>query len=583
MKLIQLSSVLTVILLAVLLSQDASAQAASKRVIGSFVIDSFAYTYEFTKLEEDRYTFNISSVTDTEEASTEDEGDEATPTTRAASVYPLGELTLEKFKVIFQDQMSKKYNLRGNHVSDAAYEVFWTIKAKLDPANDEPTTAYFILKKDHIWSFLRSNWSGYYYKGGLSKLIAPHYIHRVDIETEDGAIKNISVYLIRPEAAENMTSSPRSFLLFKNQFPISISGKFDYEKFSKINLFCFNCSGIDGLTRYIRLSDLAILDIVYENDKEDYSPSNRTFSVMPSKPIAGLKKEKRSKILEVAAFTDFVGLDRAEPNGLIQIEAKRRININTKSRLFARGKKSMDKLSQINLAKVKTDPLPERTTNSIIYKVYPDKGEAQTIKIPRSRFRSVYFNFFGYVEPSLLFSKLEQNNRFIDSAKGASGILDPVSLYQYQLASFGIKLQFFRLSIPQIKIQWNAINVGAYWSRSRVALTTDSAGPSVPLNSNYWQFGSNVIFRPDNRWGASMGFEYILPRIWNDDYKVSNRKGVFQKQFDAWYKTGDDGKLFFRYRWTYENKNRNNNFTQIQLGYSLNLFAGSTPTEDKKK
>ena len=198
------------------------------------------------------------------------------------------------------------------------------------------------------------------------------------------------------------------------------------------------------------------------------------------------------------------------------------------------------------------------------------------IEISTKRFRTPYFNFFGYIEPRLLFAKLEENNRFVDSSKAGNGVIDPISLYQYQLASFGITTQVFRISFPQIKLQVNLINAGVYWMRTRVALTSDSAGPTAPLNSIYWQFGTNVIFRPDSRWGVSIGFDYLAPRIWNDAYALENKKGLFQDQFDAWLRTGEEGKLFFRFRWTYENKTRNKNFTQVQLGYSLNLFAGAS-------
>jgi hypothetical protein len=314
-----------------------------------------------------------------------------------------------------------------------------------------------------------------------------------------------------------------------------------------------------------------ILDIVYENDKEDYSPANRTFSLTPNKPITELKKERRSRLLEIAAFTDFIGLDRNEPNGLIQIEAKRRININTRHRLWSRGKD--DRFVGNDLSEIQDWKHPLAVTRE--YTEYKTKDSSIRIPNTRGKFKSVYFNYFGYVEPKLLFSKLEENNRILDSTKAIGGQIDPLSIFRYQLASFGINVQVFRLSFPQIKLQWNVLNGGMFWSRTRVALTADSTGPSEALNSNYWTLESNLTFRPDNRWGASLGFGYMKGRLWNKDYSIIKNKGLFQNQFDAWLRTGDDGKLFFRYRWTFENGNRNNNFTQLQLGYSLNLFAAS--------
>src|SRR5690606_12953216 len=96
--------------------------------------------------------------------------------------------------------------------------------------------------------------------------------------------------------------------------------------------------------------DLLLLDIVLENDKEDYSPSNRTITLTPASNIQELKKEQRSKILEVSAFTDLAGLDQDQPNGLIQIEAKRRITVSTRSRLLSGGKSNEDVASQVDLS-----------------------------------------------------------------------------------------------------------------------------------------------------------------------------------------------------------------------------------------
>jgi hypothetical protein len=105
---------------------------------------------------------------------------------------------------------------------------------------------------------------------------------------------------------------------------------------------------------------------------------------------------------------------------------------------------------------------------------------------------------------------------------------------------------------------------------------------SETRSTSYWELGSVIIFRPDNRWGASIGVNYIFPRIWNADYQTTRSNGLFQKQFDGCLHTGNEGKLFFRFRWTYESHHRNSNFAQIQLGYSLNLFAGSN-SEKKGK
>lgn len=591
---------------------DGHAQNTSKRLMGSFIVNEEVYNYEFTMEAFDSYSLAIASANrsntqDEEESEVTDSAKSASAKldqsinsdVRISSGTPFKEFSQEIFEGIVATEMDK-FDIGTIDLNKVATEIFFKIKTRLDFINDEPITAYFILRKNDIYSFLLYNASKYYSKE-LSLPYKKHNIHRVEAETEDGALKNITVYLVRSEDVKANTSSPTNFIVFKNRFPISMSGKFDYEKFSNIDLFCDNCAGILGLTRFIRLMDLIIFDIVYENAKEDYSPSNRTFSISPNHPIEELRKEQRSRILEVAAFTDFIGLDRNEPNGLLQIEARKRINLNTKYRLLNRGIRN--RFTDFDLTNTRFKLVDAKKKKQSVYRIYirdttlkadtnisamsaierswVDSGfrkSVDTISIPNKKFRSPYLNFFGYIEPKLLFSKLEETNRFVDSTKALQGLIEPINLYRYQIASFGVEVQVFRMSFPQTKLQWNVLNVGMFWSRTRVALTSDSTGPTKALNSNFWEFGSSLIFRPDGRWGASLGFNYVSPRIWDNEFQIINTNGLFQDRFDAWLKTGDTGKLFFRFRRTYEKGKRNNNFTQVQLGYSLNIFAGNDQT-----
>ncbi len=554
-------------------------QSQAQKVLGSFIFKGESYNYEFAKEEAGVFTFHISKLGD--------------PPPNDSLTYSFSEFSQQQVTGLFVNQMNKKYNVPKNEeLNQKSIEIFFTIKARFDFLDDEPITAFLILKKDIIKSILKGN-SSVFYDAALNNFILPHYIKRVSIETEDGAIKNITVQAIDTTKTAITVLSPRRYLEFKNQFPISISGKFDAEKLSKINLYCFNCNGIEGLSRYIKLSDLIILDIVLENDKEDYSPSNRTFSLTPSNPIVELKKEKRSRLLEVSAFTDFVGLDQEQPNGLIQIEAKRKININTKYHLFAGGDMKNENLAaQVDLGAIKSYTI-DRKQNETIYDLQLFKQGGENLKytidtasfkqekftVKHRRFRSPFFNIFGSIEPRLLFSKLEDNNRFLDSSALSGNEINSLRLYQQQLASFGTSLQLLKFSFPQLKFTWNVLNTGIYWYRSRLSFSSDSTDrSSIPLNSHYAVIGTQVNFRPDSRWGATLGFDYINQSLWNSEYTLSDTHALHQIYFESFLRTDTYSKLFFRFKWTYVHKNRESNFTQIQMGYSLNLFGGGFKT-----
>lgn len=611
-------------------SVTAVGQTAQKRVLGTFYYLGKVYNYEFIKNDVNLYSFSISSITeDTRKVVSGETAKSIMDTTGVAgfdtnsdtvetnesdtlkastSVSVISDFNKDVFVTEFQNVMERKYDINKNDtLRDKGVELFFAISAKLEFLDDEPITANIILKKDYIKSFLIAN-SSPYYSSILSKILVDHYISKVDVETEDGAIKNIIVNLVYPWEVKKNVRTPRRMLEFKNTFPISISGKHDPERFSKVNLYCFDCGGVRGLNRYIKLSDLLFLDLVLTNDKEDYSPANSTIQLTPANAIRELKKEKRSKILDIAAFSDFVGLDQEQPNGLIQVEAKRKININTKYKPLKNLGIDQDIASKYDLTRYDFKQIKDQekgSENMIAYEVIPKKnassgdikepdqlkGRAEseksnsavdTVYIYTNEFKPGYYNFFAAVEPRLLFSKLDGNNKFIllDQAQTDSKRLNPLKNFQYQLVSFGATLNFLKFYYPQSKLTWNAIDVGAYWYRSRVQEIKDSTtNNSTPLNNGYVFLSSLVTFRPDSRWGVNLGASYILQKTFNNDYKFDHNKGLLQANFDAFIKTNDDSKLFFRYRWIFDGHNFNSNFTQIQLGYSLNIFTGSNGTK----
>jgi hypothetical protein len=899
------------------LTSSTFAQEKAKKVAGTFVYQSKAYNYEFNKLASNNYSFVINSLTDSNTASTgassstetdstpsadttanaENNSSDTTSNTQDAAPSSIGtttnqtaekstsneifdEFSKEVFRVLFQHQMITKYGINEdneskNLLNKKSLELFFIIQSKLEFLDDEPVTAHMILKKDRVNSILISN-SSSFYNASLSYPVIKHNIKSVDIETEDGTIKNIIVLL----EAKNSRGS----LEFKNTYPISISGKHDAERLSKIRLYSFNCNGIEGLNRYILFSDILELDITLENDKEDYSPANKTFKLTPQSSVVELKKEKRSQILSVAAFSDFVGLDQEQPNGLLQIEAKRKININTnylavssfwggqkkrdldeqisnydlgkysfrridtiqskksdystyqvllkkawlaetykntisfpdsltankyvkehpgaskkkidnvwvvKSRqkfkdtisfsdflgaykhvrehpgdqvkkendkwilktnqriafpdsasadkyvqdtsgnqitkvsgkwivtdqkynisipfsdstgadkyvkkysgnqlikkgvwliktnknfnnvisftdslraikyvkehpdnqLIKRGQWAVEikqkplkptyftdsiaatkyqkenpksKLSKIKpgwvikinkkpndilftdstiaIKYVKDNPSSQLKNNNVVWFVktnktvaFPDSVSAavyvirnpqhliieaqnvpyEVIKVANRNYKFGYYAWIPSIEPKLLFSKLDGNNKFLnlDSAYSSTKSINPLKQFQYQLASFGLTTSILKIAYPQSKLTWNVLDVGTFWYRTRVQNIQDTAtNNSVAVNNGYISFGSQLAFKPDSRWGANVGATFIMQKAFNNEYKFEKNHGLTQFNFDAFIKTNEDSKMFFRFRWLFDGHTFQNNFTQIQLGYSVNIFANS--------
>ena len=610
----------------------ATAQVKTKKVLGSFVYKGTAYNYEFKKNDVNNYTFTLSSVTGATsdaikataniKAPVTITNNNATPVTTSVVAnanisanenYIFDEFNKDVFIDVFCKQMSAKFScVIDDTLKRKSLEVFFTVQRNLDFLDDEPVTAHLILKKDDINSFLISNTSPYY-DYSLSEIKVSHKIKDVNVETEDGAIKNIIVYLVDPAPEEGKTA--RGALEFKNAYPISISGKHDPERFAQIKLNCYDCAGIQGLNRYIKLSDLLELDITLENDKEDYSPANITFNINPEKSVVEMRKEKRSQIISIAAFSDFVGIDQEQPNGLIQIEAKRKVNINTKYRPLYKRKEGQDIASKYDLSKydfIRVKPkgiskgtpeyikyyviLKDKTPNyQIRKKVITDSLDALDINrklltgelvvaIDSSEnkpFKPGYFVWMPSIEPKLLFSKIDDKNRFImlDSTQSAGKHTDPLKQFQYQLVSFGTTINLLKIVYPQSKLSWNLLDLGAFWYRARVQNIKDtSTNISMSINNAYFSASSSLTFKPDSRWSFTNGLSYFKQQSFNTEYQFQRNKGLLQANFDGSYKTNSESKMFFRFRWTFDEHDPNKNFTQFQVGYALNLFANSSTT-----
>jgi hypothetical protein len=602
---------------------------------------SVVINYEFVRQDASSFSFQI----------TNKEGEEEIP------IFLFATLDLEVFREGFKDQMKKLITnsdatANQDAISKKASEVFYTIKAK-DIDDDEPITSYLLVTKDKIPSFLSSNNSSFY-DGEMSNLILQHQLKNFEIEFEQGTIKNMKLRLQRLGS-----SDLRDYLTFENRYPVSNSSKFDPEKLSKQRLHCVNCGGIDDITRFVRLGDFLKVDNRYENYKEDYSPADNVYILDPLKNVKELKKEKRSQILEVAAFTDFVGFDDSKPNGIIQVEASRKINIWTKP--FGLHPRRADISSFIDFGEIdETIPMVEKISkNRAVYRIrfrdrnndsktdtktksndkgspetsdasekkrmfdrYVDRangiekyvpnkekqketkedGEKSTPTAPPSKsntqseaeglyiikvkdYRHTYISFVPTIEPRFRFSKIEQNeknfelqneNIVIDSVK-----INSLEFYRYQKISFGSDINLVKLNVTSLKLAI-LVNSGIYWYQTGLSRQLNGATTVNNVDAYNYNFNGSMKFFPDGRWGCSVGFEYMNNKILAPKTYFNNNSELLQYKFDGYLKTNDTNKLFFLFRLSHELKDRKNSFSQIQLGYSMNIFDLTTKSSNPK-
>lgn len=515
---------------------------------------------------------------------------------QASSIKVLSQLKIEDFRKILPAQVAElMQTTRAKAIEDIAAadshtvdRLFYEIDTRLKFEDDEPITAYAILKKKFI-------------KIKIYGKVINFQVERLRLEFEDGAIKNVSVLLIPlyDRYQQEYGSTP---LEARNNMPISIAGKFDNERMSNNHkIFIGNISTlskliweeqnntISGITQgeikkfkkaevgFI-LGDLLNYEIKHETDKEDYSPRNCVIDLSPATPTAALKKEKGVHLFDARAYSDIVGLNDEDPNGLVQIEVSRKINI-IKAR--AQG---------IFL-----------TPPRLIPGLGPVKGTTKTN----------YTGIFTNIEPRLTFSKIEKNNRYYETApslldtaasiasKTNTFALNPLQIVRFQRWNIGSDINILKTNLHNLGVN---IQLNGYFGYSRtlmsdsVGFTKSSTNTDSIINIGYkntsgvntttWGFGIAAEFKPDARYNVLFSYNWRWMDIYSNQYSLAGEFGNLYHftSLQGFRRLGntEGSKVFFRFQYYWLHNSPKYNFYQLQLGYELNLFGGSNATTTSK-
>lgn len=368
-------------------------------------------------------------------------------------------------------------------------------------------------------------------------------IKSVNIEFKEGYMEHIDV-LIR--------MNDRDYV-FTNYKPIGISTMNNIIQFNTIYLYepsdtyCIKLSDI--ITKYERKHQVG---------RRDYSPENKIIS-STSGSIETIRKAKTKELFMGKIYTDIVGFDTQNPNGLVQTEISKRININTYRYSFASTRKHVN------------------------------------------------HGWVQFIEPQFVVSKIEDNNRYLllnqrnDIVNGqliTNKYTQTLQLYRYQTLNAGFRLNFFVLDLPPMKSSIY-INVGANYIMTafRDSSVTLSATGTITKTGNTNTFmASNLIvwpelkctIEPDERYGFD--FTVRASYIWllNNEVTQVNRMNLFEltgkDNFNNWIFTACldayikpsqnlNSQLFVRLAFNSAMDDFNKNFFQAQIGYGFYLIG----------
>lgn len=385
-------------------------------------------------------------------------------------------------------------------------------------------------KTDIAYAILESNKEGNNTKVTVSNLTKILFIPvKSQLEFTDGYIRNVSITgkLVREDQPDDPLYQE---LVFKNDIPIGFSSLKDFNRLHNSELKAFRKHEKTNVV--LPLSDFLCYHPNLRINTRDYCPSNGTINIQNPIKEVKLYKEEASNILNAKVFTDVLGLQEDNPNGIIQTEVEKRITLWTKRKKFLWG------------------------TN---------------------------FGFFQYGKPYVILSKLEKQNRYLE-LKGKQNKdslkVNTLDLMKHEAFRVGTDVNLMTFDGPSAKstICWD---MGVAFSKVIVSDTTTietaESNKTHINNLNLYTKASIRLF-PDERYGINFSYQLNYYSQLNHEVKLmpikddSNNKNWLQNmEMMAFLKTGDTGKLFFRYRLNSSLTNWDHNFAQVQLGYSFDI------------
>lgn len=397
----------------------------------------------------------------------------------------------------------------------------------------------------------------------------------VQLEFNRGYLENIVVVgeatiFIEPKLTDFKSEIPFPALTLKfvNDYPIGISAKRDLELLGDIKLYA---RYQDDVHYEMRIGDLITnIKEILALDRTDYSPEDGIVTVnLLNEKKKDLKKSSTKEILQLKVFSDFVGLQEENPNGLIQFEVDKEIPLVTK-----------------------------RVTR-------PYVGPFRFLVN-----QSGNVGFLNFIRPKFIYSKIEENNSSLE-LKSISVVTkedtipiqterklgtSALEIKQFERFSIGADLNLLLYNIPYGKSTF-LVNAGMHFGRTDFA-----AFDTIPELTNYPRAFTNT-FQPsfellwritgDERYGLefSYGINWIISDRQNfaqisntidasdsQVYKVSDTQYAIQRFMILAYLNIDpktSGRLFFRYRSNSELWNFENNYSQLQIGYTTYLTKKS--------
>lgn len=534
-----------------------------------FTIDDDIYTVTFSK-NDNNYDFNI-SMSQSEETVN----------------FTLPKLDITVFKKVIYQKLNE---LKGSDTFDSSNseseskinETFYTVVANIDTIDDlnySPIAGTLKIGEE-INLYQDSNQKSKKLNG------IKFQISNVQIVFQQGFIQDVIVdgKIVLDKSAPlddliNLEEFVGAELKFTNYYGIGFSSKKNIGNLNRINLYTNQKKNTNLNFLYkknkewvniyekheihIKLGEV-IDSYDFKNDlyTTDYSPANIKVAIEGGKSTT-LYKDKTYKILEARVFSDFLGFNSENPNGLLQFEVEKQFNFNTTRYKF------------------------------LTYRIRAGIG------------------FMEYLKLSGGVTKIEDNNRYLIPEMQDEEVVNPagntvlvnnrfttpVDVVNHQSWNVGISNNIILLDMPLIKSQLH-INGAFKFAQTKVQDSLRTLNPDLTITSKSKEYNLNYwLFYPEVTWHVLPETRYGFYGTWRPKYFYSLTDGIQYKgpldpltdirrdEISNWINEFEllgylyvneekqNGKLFVRWRLNSEMGFSKNNFSQFQVGYSFFILG----------
>ena len=415
-------------------------------------------------------------------------------------------------------------------------------------------------------------------------------IREVQIKFESGQIAGIAIKGYLDDFGDKV-------LTFHNRVPISFSTKFDvsqdYYIVRNIEIYCKD-NILDGF--HVDLDQVIYNDYQLSNYTNNYSPIDTVILLKPFEVGRVIFRERATDILQARVYSDFIGYGGDQPNGLVQVEFSKTINLKTSIRKSGVEKKPARK------GLIRRDSMSETTYSFMTFppkpseqrKKKPDPGNRQWLKA--SRYKKIHtYEWFRYTIPLVALTKIEKDEKYLEVALDAdsTGYVTAIDLMKYSNFKAGLQHNILKASRPEFhsSFTWDAsfymmltgIN-NRYTTRdSAVSGATFFTNRSNQMNALFFNMSPLVLawnIYPHNIYHVSFTGKLQYLAETNRDFNFLEKERrlgqwIYHLGLFAGVKTTEsgNGQFFVRVLLDMNAVYMDQRYYQAQVGYAVKVFS----------